>query len=123
MPIVRSAIVRYVGSLTSVWKLSSVKEWTILAVKSSSRQNAEMNSTMSAARYSRTNHAAGGESSSAPRAAGRRCSAPPARRRSEGEALALDLRPAPLPLGVVRAVVLAVAAVLDRGLPEADRVE
>ena len=44
IPIVRSAIVRYVGSLKIVRKLSSVQSCTSLPVNESTLQNAEMNS-------------------------------------------------------------------------------
>ena len=50
MPIVRSAIVRYVPTEKSVLKLSSVHVWTRLPVNESTLHSAEMNSTTSAAR-------------------------------------------------------------------------
>ena len=50
MPIVRSAIERYVGSSTSVLKLFSVQLWTSLPVNESTDQKAEMNRIASASR-------------------------------------------------------------------------
>ena len=49
IPIVRRAIVRYVGSENSVLKFWSVNVWTTSLVNGSTRQNAEMNRTTSAA--------------------------------------------------------------------------
>src|SRR3954449_1884773 len=88
------------------------------------------------------NHAAGPLRSSVARSHGRRNSAAEVRVRAEpavepgagaagvavvieprGRPLALDLRPLLLPGVVVHAVLLAVAAVAGRRLPEADRVE
>ena len=49
IPIVRSAIARYVGSVNSVLKFCRVKLWTTSLVNGSTCQKAEMNSTTSAA--------------------------------------------------------------------------
>ena len=48
-PIVRPAIRQYVWSCQSVRKFPSPQVWTILPLSGSSAQNAEMNSTASAA--------------------------------------------------------------------------
>ena len=49
IPIVRPAIRQYVWSCQSVRKFPSPQVWTILPLSGSSAQNAEMNSTASAA--------------------------------------------------------------------------
>jgi hypothetical protein len=50
IPIVRSAIVRYVGSSNIARKLSRFQSRTSAPVNSSTRQNAEMNRIASASR-------------------------------------------------------------------------
>src|ERR671933_2667471 len=84
-----------------------------------------------------TNHAPGPVSSSVARSHGRRNSAAETRVRAGARVapgaaapaavairrLPLDLRPLLLPRRVVGAVLLAVAAIARRGLPEPDRVE
>lgn len=76
MPSVRSATVRYCGSVSSERKLSAVQRYSMLEVNSLVVQKADSSSTVSDPRYASTSQVIGAASSAANRRPGRRCSAP-----------------------------------------------
>src|SRR5215472_11569201 len=147
MPTVRPMSSTYACVVTIVLKLVRLQTRTTLPVNWLVCQNAVISRTTSAARYSSTNQASPGVSSRVARAHGRRHSAAdrrgqnpscpagragPAARvsamrhrsRAASPGWSLDLGiPRGHPVGVRHAVLLAVVARRDRGLPERDGLE
>lgn len=80
MPSVRTATVRYCGSVSSDRKLSSVQCCSTAEVNALVVQNADSSRTASEPRYASTSQVIGAASSAASRRPGRRSSSPASRR-------------------------------------------